>query len=201
MTYNPNTPINTDFINASQTDILSNFATFYTAFLANHVPLDAPSGAGNHTIVQMPEQETAFQTDVGEISVYTNFAESSTDQVFIRYQNNQIPFQFSNYQIYSIPAADGYISFFTFLPGNVLVYFGAVNITGFPFPFKLNPPIAKNIIAMNFCLSGTFTLGGGYYPWISIEVPTNNIYSVINLNDPLFQTKPGVYYYLVLANI
>lgn len=198
MTYNPNIPLNTDFINSSQTDILSNFMTFYTAFLANHIPLDGVSGAGNHTIVQLPEQESGFQTDIGEISVYTNFAESSTDQIFIRYQSNSQTFQFSNYQIYSIPAANGYISFFTFLPGNVLVYFGAVSISGFPFEFKLTPAIAKNIVSMNFCPSN-FT---SVIPWVTLQTPVNNIYSVINISNPFQLISPnGVYYYLVLANI
>jgi len=194
--YNPNVPNRKDALEKSQRDFLGNFSTLYNAFLANHVPLDATSGAGNHTIIEMLQQTTSFQTNVGEISIYSKDAPGQTDQLFLRYQGNGQEIQLTNYQIYPIQSSPAQTTFITFLPGRILLYFGTIFSFGSSAHLVLDPPIAKNIFTMNFCAGGSTP---ALIPWSSVQAPNSNgFYTLINLN----QTAPGFgYFYIVGANI
>lgn len=182
-TYEPNTPQVKDNFADSQITFNDNFFTLYNAFLTNHVALDAASGAGNHTIVQFPEQDnkTQFQTDVGEISIYCKDVKGQTDQLFFRYQGNQDEFQFTNYQIYSVTATDTQTSYFTFLPGKILLCFGEFtpsNVGGNFSKISIFPPVARNIITVNLCIKG---LPFNFIPTITIP-PTNKNGIIPNIN-------------------
>ena len=206
--YNPNIPQRKNTLADSQIDFLNNFSTLYTAFMANHIPLDAVSGAGNHTNVQMFEQQKndQFQTNVDEISVYCKNVEGQTDQIFLRYQGNQDEFQFSTYQIYSLPVSTVATRFFTFLPGNVIIFFGTaqVKISTSGFPLKLVPSIAKNIITVNLCPLGLPNIP----PFVTVPpVNKNKIITNINL-FPNPGSIPGIgigfptdLFFFVMANI
>lgn len=202
MTYNPGIPLPKDKFNASQDQMLINFQTLYTAFSANHIPLDAVSGAGNHTVIQLAEQEQSsqFQTNAGEISIYAKDVEGQTDQIFMRYQGNQKEFQVTNYQIYAIPpimngntlVQSTYISF---LPGNILVYFGEVNSSSV---VKLIPAVCNNIVCALTCLKVASGLVGGSAN-LSL-IMNGEVFSELLL---LTQPAPGPFswYYLVVGNI
>jgi hypothetical protein len=206
--YNPNIPSGpSDSIGKNQSDFLNNFSTLYQAFLKNHVPLDAPSGAGNHTIVQLLDQTSQFQTDLGEISLYANTVSDQTDQLFMQYQGNQTPFQFSNYQLYTLQPINNPTQFFTFLPGNILVYFGMITVKFTSITasvaFNLLPAVAKNIISMNFCpiASGTNPF---YPPYVSIQQPdADGIYKTINLftSNLIPASFPTQFFYCVMVNL
>lgn len=218
--YNPNVPLRRDPFNVSQGDFLTNFMTLYTAFSANHVALDAASNAGNHNIIQMLEQPigSQFQTDVGEISIYCktpvdpkNMPLDQGDQLFVKYQGNVPEFQLSAYQIYGLNVLNekGVIQtpYFTFLPGKILVYFGTIQCTlpfigGSSAPLYLRPPIATNIIGMDFCPLGTTPT---FPPMVSIRTKNSNgFYDTIYLQNPQASTAAPanqVYFYMVLANI
>jgi hypothetical protein len=218
-TFNPNVPLRKDKFNSSQLDFLTNFMTLYTAFSANHVALDATSNAGNHNVIQLLEQPTGstFQTDLGEISIYCK-APSNTegvsldqgDQIFLKYQGNQPEFQLSAYQIFAPPIITGggitQTPFFTFLPGKVLLYFGTIKCSlqglgSTNAPLYLRPPIATNIITMNFCLQGN---NAGYPPMVSIKTANGNgFYEVLYLQSTDLQPTPAnqTFFYVVLANI
>ncbi len=201
--YNPDIPQRKDDLAKSQIDFLNNFSTLYNAFTKNHIALDK-TDAGNHTFVQLLEQDknNQFQTNVDQISIYAKKVKGQTDQVFLRYQGNQKEFQFSTYQIYSIKASGGNSYFFTFLPGNVLVYFGTVQValSTRPYPLALLPPIAKNIITVNLCALGTTP---GFIPYVTLPPPVNNIIPFIELTlipGSIFG-GPSNLFYIVMANI
>lgn len=175
-TYEPNTPQVKDNFADSQITFSDNFFTLYNAFLTNHVALDAVSGAGNHTIVQFPEQDenTQFQTDVGEISIYCKDVTGQTDQLFFRYQGNQDEFQFTNYQIYSIKDLDTQTSYFTFLPGKILLCFGEFlpsNAGGNFSKISILPPVARKVITVNLCIKGS---SPNFIPTITIPPKDKN---------------------------
>ena len=169
--------------------------------MTNHIPLDSASGAGNHTMVQLLEQTNAQQTNAGEISVYTKDASDQTDQIFLRYQGNGQEFQFTNYQIYSIVPTALQTSYFTFLPGRVLLYFGTFIWTfGIPYQIiNLIPPVALNIISVVSCSTGTTT--GLSKPYVIIPKPTNQYYKTIQLKMGPLQATPPRIFYAIMANV
>lgn len=194
--YNPNVPQPNGaggIFGPSQVDFLKNFEALYNAFAVNHVTLDAASNAGNHTVIQLAEQTTQQQTNAGELSVYSKDVSGQTDQIFLGYQGNQPEFQFTNYQIYSIPpilngANIVQTRYFSFLPGNLLVYFGYVTIAS----LDLQPYVAKNVVTAIFCNKDSSSAA----PDVGL-VLSGGVYTTINLNDP----KKLPYYYLVMVNI
>lgn len=209
--YNPNVPEGpSSSIGQGQIDFLKNFMALYNAFAVDHVALDAATDAGNHKIIDLLQQSSQFQTNIGEISVYCKGAEEGekgtenilSDQIFFRYQGNQDEFQFTNYQIYSIDNSNPPKQFFTFLPGRVIIYFGLIAVdlqNNFSIPFNLFPAIAINIITMNFCPVGTI---GSFPPTVEIQEPdSNGIYKTIILNNALGPKSPTQLYYSVMANI
>lgn len=202
--YDPNIPTRNNTIGESQLDFLNNFAHLYNAFLVDHIALDAVIGAGNHNIIHLTEQLQQFQTNVGEISGYSKDVEGQTDQIFLKYQGTFPEFQYTTYQIYGLPQTSNQIPFFTFLPGNILVYFGLFTATlSFfdPVQLELNPPIAKNIITMNFCPAGVTSK---YIPKVTLQKESTGIYQRINVFDSVSTTTtptPTTLYYVVMANI
>ncbi len=203
--YNANVPVTTDFLATSQGNFLNNFEQLYTAFLKNHVALDGGATAGNHKVIEMLEQPKGFQTDPGEISVYSKDVEGQTDQLFLGYQGNGIEVQLTNYQIYTLPIVTkpngnaiqhGY---FTILPGKVIVYFGDV------FPKRsstgnlldLAPYVCKNVMGVNLCPLGTTP---SYNPGINLIKNNSGIITTISLN--LLSVNTGdQFFYLIFGNI
>jgi hypothetical protein len=198
--YNPNVPENpSDSLSDSQPELLQNFLTLYNTFMANHVSLDDPTAAirGNHTIVELLEQDHQFQTDVGEISVYTKDVPGQTDQIFLQYQGNPgQEFQFTNYQIYSVNPTN----FFTFLPGKTLLYFGS--FTNLPNNIlTLTPPIAKGIISINFCPIGAASSSKNYKPWAGLIESPPGFLSKIIVTSAVFNAPIPPCFYMVVANL
>lgn len=200
--YNPNVPqAPSASIGQGQLDFLANFLTLYNSFAKNHITLDAAANAGNHTFVELVEQSQQFQTDIGEISLYSKLVENQTDQIFLRYQGNQTEFQFSTYQIYAVEPTSTQTTYFTFLPGNLLLYFGTLAVSlsvNDNFPMKLVPNVAKNIITMEFCPIGNTP---SFPPWVNLEAPVNGYYSTINLKASSITNFPTQLFYIVLANL
>lgn len=197
--YNPNVPPKpeTSFAD-SQPLLLTNFLQLYNNFKVNHIPLDAGSTAGNHTIVELVEQVAPLQTPVSTINIYTKDVVGQTDQIFFRYQGNGQEFQYSNYQIYPVIAQNGQIPFFTFLPGGLLLYFGSFS-TLTNNKLKLFPPIAKNIIGMSFCPIGTSPTTK---PKVTLNPPENSYFMTINVFSalPLVNNPSPPCFYAILAN-
>ena len=204
--YNPNIPQPKDIFSSSSLPFLENFLDLYNAFNLDHVALDAVANAGNHNLLEMLEQNKTqqFQTDVGEISLYSKKVDGQTDQIYLRFQGNQDEFQYSNYQIYPLfdttnPPTDS-LPYITFLPNNILVYFGLFQFTGSPSTFTFNPPIAKNIIGMNFCVVGSTP---GYSPSIQVVV-SNGFSKELQLSLPRTAGGPTIpyqYSYFIAVNL
>lgn len=159
--YDPNTPtVQLPFADW-QIQFQENFTQLSTAFSENHVALESASNAGNHTYLEMVEQADTSkpQASIGEFTIYSKNVKTQTDQVFFTYPGNTPVVQFTNYQIYSVTPTANQITYFTFLPGGLLVYFGEFgpisNSSLTANTLFLNPPIAKNIISVNFCWKGT----------------------------------------------
>jgi hypothetical protein len=192
--YDPQTPKtpNTSLAD-SQKSFLTNFSQLFDIFEVNHVPLNAASNAGNHTIIQLLEQENALQTDLGEISVYTKNVVGQTDQIFLRYQGNGTEFQFTNYQIYPISST----TFFTFLPGKIIVYFGS--FTQLPSNvLPLFPAISKNIMALSFCPIG---VANRLKPKVMLQANQDGFCKgLIVTASTGFNAPPPPCYYIVLGN-
>ena len=201
--YNANFPlINTTFANW-QIGFLSNFMSMASAFAVNHVPLTdptIPSIAGNHTIVELVEQEKMPQARAGELAVYSKKVPGQTDQIFINDQG--VEYQYTTYQIYQLLPVNGQTAYFTFLPGNVIVYFG-LTANGFE-TANLLPPIAKNIITVNITTNnnlGSIPKSLIDTPEVSFFADTKGIYKQI-----YFKRAAGAsgriksMYYFVLAN-
>ncbi len=197
--YNPNTPENpSDSLATSQPDFLNNFSQLYEKFKINHVSLDAGATAGNHTFIQLLRQNNSYQTNVGEISVYTKDVEGETDQVFLRYQGNGQEFQYTNYQLYSVTNIPNQTLFFTFLPGKVILYFG--NFTKLKDNLlTLHPPIAKKIAGMSFCPSGSTP---DFKPKVNIIAAVNGFFTSINVTRGIFENQAAPSCdYLIIGNI
>lgn len=197
--YNPNVPENpSDSLADSQPEMLQNFLSLYEIFKRNHIALDAGATAGDHSIVQLLEQDHSFETNVSEISMYAKDVAGQTDQVFLRYQGNGQEIQLTNYQIYSLVQPSGGSAFFTFLPGKIIVYFGS--FTTLPNNvLSLSPPIAKKIITISFCPIGNTPT---YKPKVTLQQPSSGFYTGINVTASiLFNQAPPPCYYLVMANL
>lgn len=202
-TYQPDIPLRKDKFNDSQGEFLTNFMDIFNAFSQNHVPLNATSNAGNHTIIQLLEQSTGtqFQTNAGEISAYVKNVPGQTDQVFLRYQGNQKEFQFTNYQLYSLPAIGNQIPFFTFLPGKIIMYFGFVNPLSNIGTIDLTPKVSINICGVNIgpLGDGSFAL---YPPTVNVQQDQFGKYSNLNLQTStlLTDTIPPCFY-IIMGNL
>jgi hypothetical protein len=191
--YNPNVPVLPgDTFAVSQPDILANFQALSNIFQVNHETLESvTSNSANHTIIELIQQSTGFQTDVGEISVYVKEVEGQTDQVFLRYQGNGTEVQITNYQLYTV----GNNAYFTFLPGKIILYFGVIAMS--PTTINLVPPVAKNIMTVNFTPLGPAV--NALKP--NVTLPSANDKGFITSINVLGATPVKVqYYYLVLAN-
>jgi len=185
--FTPNTPQAKDIIGSSQDQFLQNFQTLYNAFAKNHVALDAVSGAGNHKVIDLSQQNKNIQTSNNELSMYSRDVTGQTNQLFMRFENNQPEFQFSNQQPTFTHSPGVNTTFITFLPGNLVVFFGTVGPTG---SLSLEPYPLSNICSATFCAVGTtprntpFTTvveSGGKITSITLE---KNFYYFIVVGNP-----------------
>lgn len=209
--FNPNIPQRKDQIGISALQCLNNFGVLYNAFKTNHVPLDAMSAAGNHTILQMPQSSVDFQTDVAEISLYSKLGPglgtisevpSNTSQLYVRPQGNGTAYPYTVYQIYPIPdSPNPPTQFFSFLPGGVIVYFGSLRIPNGQQAFTLNltPAVTRGFVTMNFTpISGVSFLP----PYVTIpDADKNGIFRSLIIKPLLVVNAPYPFYYLILGNI
>jgi len=193
--YDPNTPLITESFDEWQENFIQNFMQLANAFAVDHVALDAVSENGNHTNVHLVEQENPQQTGISEISAYVKQVPGQTDQLFMRLPGNGTEFQYSNYQIYTVDN----LNFFTFIPGGLIVYFGIFNYAvapgqGSKKQLRFNPPIVKNIIAVNFTSLLPVVGAGVFYSELTKDKDTNIIPGIV-INAVNNQ------YYMVIANV
>jgi hypothetical protein len=196
--YDPNTPeFASDSYATTQPQFLANFQALFNAFNQNHVPLNAAANAGNHTFVNLMEQENDVQTGVSELSLYTLNVQGQTDQIFLRNQGKGQVIQLTNYTIYNIiPQPPGQKGYFTSLPGKVMVYFGQIQITGSSNIIKLLPAVALNVISVDLVQANTT---GSFKPYVTLNKVDSGIVTEIALSSPLGVS--GLFYYFVMANI
>jgi hypothetical protein len=203
--YNPNVPQNPDRnLAETQPEFLANFQSLFDQFAANHVPLNE-TNVGNHTNVQMLPQPKDLQTGASELNIYTKQVEGQTTEVFLRYAGNGDPIQLTAYQIYRVPTVATQVSYFTFLPGNLLIYFGS--FTTLPGnKLILTPPICTKVVSVSFCQKTSATLFPK--PFVEIIQPEEGfVEGMFVQSAQLFPgipperaaTKPS--YYIVVGNI
>lgn len=209
--YDPNTPTRKLSFADWQIQFIQNFTQLNTAFSRNHVPLDDPTSAnrGNHTVAEMVEQTSDAQTSANELSLFVKDVEGQTDQICLTYPGNSPVAQITGYQLYPVKPTAQQVTNFTYLPGRMIMYFGTfgpyvkgpqeINV------IKLNPPIAKNIISVQFAVSGdvpeytpSYTIAPWYYD--SPTGDTGYITSIFLIANPP-KVTPNASFYMVLANI
>ena len=202
--YNPNIPQPKNTIATGQINFLDNFMQLFNAFGIDHVPLNAAANAGNHNVIRLNEQPASLTTQVSEIALYSKKTFQQTDELYLRLQGNGTEIQYSNYQIYPIdPIFNGATlvqqSYFSFLPGGIIVYFGYINPQSNPFTFNLNPAIAVNLVGINLC--PTLTNPAGVYS--STVAPGSSIpgiYDTITLSSSFLVRTPPPQYYIIFGN-
>jgi len=209
--YNPQIPVRDTNIAEAQTLFQGNFKTLFDTFSINHIPLNDPTNPGNHNVIQLIELAKSETTQSQEIAIYSKKVVGQTDQLFMRYRGNGKEFQLTEYQIYEIPPitigqAPNIVtlqtSYFTFLPGGIIVYFGRVNPTGEGFPINLQPAICSNITGVNLCPIGVTTAKNSLYQSNFVLVPNDKgtISQILLLSSFEIKTPPNQYY-LVFGNI
>lgn len=210
MTYIPYDPLvpelTSDSLDESQPEFLNNFITLFDIFARNHKPIDDPLVPGNHTIIELKEQVTPIQTNVSEINIYNKNVDTSTNQVFLRYQGNGQEFAYTCYQIYGITPEypnKGQFSYFTFLPGEILMYFGSFIPASKQSIYKLGlfPPIAKKIISIaadqSFTNSSTFFQKPLAYPIKNKD----GYFDTVEFRRSTFDGDIPPCYYIVVVNL
>ncbi len=204
--YDPNVPeFVSDSLEESQPELLNNFLTLYDIFRRNHTPIDDPNVPGNHTNIQLKEQLGAIQTDGSEINLYQKKIESSTNQLFLRHQGNAAEIPYTCYQIYGLTPDNpnkGQRSYFTFLPGKILMYFGLFE-TLKDNELTLFPPIAKKIISVSCGLKTSSPSSSTFKARVSIPAvnPSGFFDKVLFLRSIGLKTPSDPQFYIVLANI
>jgi hypothetical protein len=149
--------------------------------------------------VQIPELVNPPQTGASEFTIHNKNVEGQTNQVYFTYPGNSPVVQFTNYQLYTILPTANQTSYFTFLPGKLIVYFGTVGNFGNNknLFIKLIPTVCRNVISINYCTKGDtpqYTTGS------IITVPdANGIIESITIPSSLNISKSIDY--VVIANI
>ncbi len=199
--YNPGIPLIETTIAQAQKLFQGNFLTLFDAFGLNHVALDDPTNPGNHNVIQLVELSNSETTLPQEIAIYSKKVDGQTDQLFMRYQGNGKEFQLTEYQIYAIPATSKQESYFTFLPGKIIVYFGRVFSKGTKsFNIDINPAPRSNLSGLN--LGGIRTdasqITAVSQPNVVLQQPSNGFYNQFTLNslDDMFDN-----FYLFFGNL
>ena len=196
--YDQDIPKASDDLATSQGGFLANFQQLYNAFLKNHVPLDGGAVAGNHTIIELLNSSAGFETSAGELSLYASPVEQQTGQLFMRYQGNSQDVQYTNYQLYELNQTPQKLQFFTVLPGKILIYYGLVLVPSYPYILDLDPPIAKNIISVNFCPGIT----PSQPPIVELVTSSDGIIRQLKLQTPFsLSIKNELIFYFVMVNI
>lgn len=208
--YNPRTPLVDESIADSQPEFLQNFGQLFNAFNLNHVSLSDPTNPGNHNVIQLTELNQGRETFLNEVSIYSKKVSDQTDQIFMRYPNNGKEFQLTQYQIYSIPLITSgespniitlQESYFSFLPGGIIVYFGRVNPNSNPFNIVLNPAICTNITGVNVCPIGTSTNTNRLFQ-PNVNVTGNDkFFTDVILSGSFSFINPSNQYYVIFGNI
>lgn len=203
--YNSQIPQPKNEIAQGQTDFLANFNELFNAFNRDHVSLTDATNPGNHNVARMNQQDNALSTEVSEVALYSKLVPAQTDQLFYREQQNGTEIRYTNYQIYPLPQIlnnNGSLrqgQYFTFLPGNIIMYFGFIFPTATPFRLELNPPIATNLFGINI---GCFGVAGRYPSAVSPIETTPGFYGALNLTQiDVIGTIPPNQYYIVYGNL
>lgn len=195
--YDANIPqFPSDGLATTQKQFLDNFEVLSSVFMANHISLESATTVGNHIMTQLLEQALPIQTDLGDICAYTKDITDQTDQLFLRYQGNGQEFQYTNYQLYFINPT----TFFTFLPGRILVYFGNITVNqGTTAVLNLQPAIAKNIVSLSFVYNTTNTALGR--PIATPLEPVGGFITgiAVSSGNPIIGLVP--FNYVILANV
>ncbi len=201
--YNPQIPVSDDTIADGQAAFLTNFSTIFSAFGINHVALNDATNPGNHSVIQLIEQDLPRSTQSQEVVVYSKKVADQTTQLFMRYPLNGKEFQLNQYQIYAVNhIPNQQAAFFTILPGGIIVYFGFVIPTKDSFPIQLEPAICKNLMGINLCPIGTSTIANPLYQSnVAGFTLANGKCTQLIINNSTTFSIPPPQYYLIFGNI
>lgn len=131
MSYNPNIPLNLDYMVVSQPQVQSNFQTIFSTFAENHVPLNSEAPPqGQHSEVVFYPQTDKPDTLADQVALY-NKALGGGNVLYYRPQSNATEIQM-NYP----DVSTGLVSTdpdvwktrqYTFVAGAFVVYMGKIS--------------------------------------------------------------------------
>ncbi len=201
--YNPQVPQTGDFIADSQPSFLNNFIDLFAAFNTNHISLTDPANPGNHNVIQLVEQAAGDSTFSQEVAIYSKKVVGQTDQLFLRYPNNGKEIQLTQFQIFELNQTANQNSYFSFLPGGIVVYFGLVVPNSNEFTINLIPPICTNIMGVNLCPVGDAATQNFLFQSNVKTFTTLNgkVSGMIITNSTSLFIPPPTQYYIIFGNI
>jgi hypothetical protein len=133
MTFNPNIPVNTDYMVISQPQIQSDFRQINSIFNENHVALNQTipgNSQGMHDLMTFRTQPDPT-TATDQLALYTKSSGADIN-LFFRPSNNQTPIQITYPSIKTglqSTSPDVYFAEqYTFLAGPFVVYLGNVKV-------------------------------------------------------------------------
>jgi hypothetical protein len=201
--YNPSVPLISESFADWQLGIYNNFTQLNNIFSVNHEPLTAASNLGNHTVVQLFNQDSSLQTNINQVGLFGFTTPNQTAQLYYQQElngggNNPIPI--TNYQIYPLQALGTQTQSFTMLPGNVIVYYGVITLNPTNSSLLLNPQITKNLISVLFTrINSTIGVGSPTISFLPV-VEENKIVTKLDLWQQTDTPITGSWYYLAFGN-
>lgn len=137
MTYNPNIPVGTDNLSASQVQILDNFGQLNAQFGIDHTAFNTGSGNGDgfHKKVTFVSQGADPATGVNQVALYNKL-----NELYVRLQSNATPFKLVGA---FLAAQNGYINLY----GSILLQWGRGFIPGGSTDTTVTFPIAFSAAA------------------------------------------------------
>lgn len=126
MTYNPNIPINTDYMVNSQIQCKSNFQSINNVWSRNHIPLNNAQ-QGMHKVILIKPQTADPTTPADQVCLYTKTVGSDTNLYFMP-NNTQTPIQLTYPSISTgLSSTDPNIYLddqYTYMAGPFVIYVG-----------------------------------------------------------------------------
>lgn len=126
MGFNPNIPINTDFLSVSQRQILSNFQSIANAYFENHVPLTSVENVGKHEVLVFRPQSGDPTTASDQCAIYNKLDINNIPQLFFRPDSDQTPIQLTNENLNTIQTGASGDEQSSFIAGPFTIYLGIV---------------------------------------------------------------------------
>lgn len=190
MSYNPNIPTITDFLQISQKQILANFQAINNAFFVNHVALTEVDDVGMHNALVLRPQGSDPATSATQCALYNKIV-SSEPQLFFRPRSNGTPIQMSNTNLNTIQTGATASTQSSFLAGPFTIYMGYVRNCTNGQVVTLTPSSTLKYVGLTTALTGGVTAGLGSTA-TATSISSNQF--TVSYNTTKITANPTIYY-------